>query len=116
MQGWWAASARSLFIMRVPSVAARSARRFSRTKRKVAAPAAMASWLPRKVPAWAPGTPAVEFLAVDDDGQREAAADRLGQHHHVGHDAAVADRPERPGPADAGLHLVGDQRDAAGLR
>ncbi len=59
------------------------------------------------------GPPAVVLLPVDDDGEREAAADRLGEHHRVGHDPAVLDRPHRPGAAHAGLHLVDDQRDAA---
>lgn len=53
--GWSAPSARRRASIRAPSVAAWSASRFSRTYARVAAPAAMASWLPRKVPAWAPG-------------------------------------------------------------
>ena len=60
------------------------------------------------------GLPDVQFVAVDDHGERQAAADRLGQHHHVGHDPAVLHRPEGAGPADAGLHLVDDQRDRPG--
>ncbi len=57
--------------------------------------------------------PGVEVGPVDHDGQRKAAADGLGHDHHIGHDATVLDRPEGAGPADSGLHLVGDQRDGA---
>ena len=80
---------------------------------RVAAPAAMASWLPRNVPAWAPGSQTSRSVAVDDDRQRQAAADGLGEDHHVGCDAAVLHRPEGAGPADSRLDLVGDQRDGA---
>ncbi len=52
------ASSWSWSSIRVPSAAARSARRFSRTWARVAVPAAMASWLPRKVAVSAPGSQA----------------------------------------------------------
>ncbi|KYG53787.1 hypothetical protein AWI43_04330 [Streptomyces sp. WAC04657] len=56
--GWAAARPWSCPRMRAPRVPARSASLFSRTYARVAVPAAMASWLPRKVPAWAPGSQA----------------------------------------------------------
>ncbi len=57
------------------------------------------------------GLPDVEVVAVDENGQGEAAADGLGQDHDVGGDTAVLDGPEGARAADARLDLVGDQRD-----
>ncbi len=51
---------------------------------------------------------------VDDDGEGEAAPDGVGEHHHIGDDAAVLDTPEGAGAADARAHLVGDERDGPG--
>ncbi len=61
------------------------------------------------------GCPGVQAGPVHDHREREAAADRLGEDHHVRDHPGVVDAPEGAGPADARLHLVGDQRDAAGL-
>ena len=46
--------------------------------------------------------------AAGDRGQRQPAAERLAGHEQVGLDAVVLDRPDGPGAADAGLHLVVD--------
>ncbi len=60
------------------------------------------------------GPPDVEVVAVDHDGQRQAAADGLGEDHDVWDDTAVLDGPEAAGAAHASSDLVGDQRDRAG--
>ncbi len=58
-----------------------------------------------------PGPPDVQVVAVDHDGQRQTAADGLGQHHHIRCHAAVLHRPEGTRAPDPRLDLVGDQRD-----
>ena len=56
---------------------------------------------------------AVHQLGVaGDGGQRQAAGDALGGGDQVGHDALVVDGEPRPGAAEAGLDLVGDEHDA----
>ena len=45
----------------------------------------------------------------DAGAERDAVADPLGHRDEVGRDAPVLEAPEgRPGPAEAGLDLVGD--------
>ncbi|CAM5245454.1 hypothetical protein SVIOM342S_04009 [Streptomyces violaceorubidus] len=74
--------------------------------------AGRASWLPEGartgsiVPVRAP-----QVVAVDHHGQRQAAADRLGEDQHVGCDSAVLEGPVGTGPADARPGLVDDERD-----
>ena len=54
-----------------------------------------------------------QVAAGDHAADREAVAQPLGEGHHVRGDAVVLDAPEvLPGPAPAGLHLVGDEQDA----
>ncbi len=45
------------------------------------------------------------------DGERQAAAERLAGDEQVRLDAVVLDRPDGPGAAAAGLHLVVDVED-----
>ena len=52
-----------------------------------------------------------QLRAARDAGERQPAAERLAGDEQVGLDAVVLDRPDRPGPADAGLHLVVDVED-----
>ena len=55
-------------------------------------------------------------VAAGDHGPQghEAATQRLGQGHDVGLDPVALDGEQRPGPPQAGLHLVGDE-ERAGL-
>ena len=50
--------------------------------------------------------------APGDAGEGEAAAERLPGDDEIRLDAVVLDRPDRPGAADARLHLVVDIEDA----
>ena len=59
------------------------------------------------------GLPDVELGAVEDHRERQAPADRLGEHDDVGLDAGVLEGEEPAGPADPGLHLVDDEGDPA---
>ncbi|CRP56146.1 hypothetical protein PAERUG_P6_East_of_England_6_IMP_1_03_09_02483 [Pseudomonas aeruginosa] len=56
------------------------------------------------------GLPLVQPFAVDHHRQRQAAADGLGQHHHVGDDAGVLEGEHPAGTGEAALDLVDDQR------
>ncbi|MDT4818114.1 hypothetical protein FQZ97_512030 [compost metagenome] len=56
--------------------------------------------------------PLVEPVLVDHHRQRQAAADGLGQHHHVGNDAGVLEGEHLAGAGEAALDLVDDQGDA----
>ncbi len=60
------------------------------------------------------GGPYVQARPVHDHREGQAAADRLGQDHHVGHHPGVVDAPEGSGPADSRLYLVGDEGDPPG--
>jgi hypothetical protein len=53
--------------------------------------------------------PRIQVFVVDHDGQRQAAADGLGEHHHIGLDAGVLQGIELAGATPAGLDLVQDQ-------
>ncbi len=100
------ARGRSRASARAPSAAACSARRCSRTCASVAAPAARASWLPRKPPPSGPG-------ADESSGswRSRGAPRRRREDQDVGDGTAVVDRPEGTGPSDARLPLVDDERD-----
>ena len=53
-----------------------------------------------------------DLRAARDRRQRQAAAERLARHEQIWLDAVVVlDRPHRPGPPHARLHLVGDEED-----
>jgi len=55
-------------------------------------------------------------VTISGGRKRKAAAERLGQHQHVGHDAGVLEGEQAAGAAEAGLDLVHDQRDAVRRR
>jgi hypothetical protein len=77
--------------------------------RTASAPVAKASWLPRKVPVWAPGA---QTLVVEDDCHRGAdAAEGLGDDDHVGLDVVLLEREPGAGAPAPGLHLVHHERD-----
>ena len=54
-------------------------------------------------------------LGHRDGADRDAAAQALGERHHVGRDAVVLVAPPAAGAAGAGLHLVEDQQHAGGV-
>ena len=108
-----AAAARSSASIRAPSLAGPVGQPFSRDVAQGRGAGRHRELVAAEGAGVRAGRPGVELLPVDDHGQRQAAADRLGQHHDVRDDAAVLDRPERAGAADAGLDLVDDERDAA---
>ena len=55
-----------------------------------------------------------DLLAGEEGADRQqAAAERLAEHQAVGADAFVVAGEQRAGAAEAGLHLVADQQDAA---
>ena len=58
-----------------------------------------------------PGCSTPRTSAVGDDrrDRHDAAAERLAEHVHVGHDALVLAGEGRPGAAQAGLDLVGER-------
>ncbi len=107
--GWAAARPWSCPSMRAPRVPARSASRFSRTYARVSRAGGHGELVAAEGAGVGAGFPGVQRGAVDDDGEREGAADGLGEDHHVGHDAAVLDGPEGAGAADPGLDLVDDE-------
>ena len=85
-----------------------------------ASAAAHASGLPPNVDACGTAPPGCaretrgRLLAARDRADRHAAAEALGERHHVGRDVVVLVTEPRAGAADAGLHLVEDQ-DRAGV-
>ena len=98
---------------RPPSSSARAseARRVGSSSSTAIAPRRH-SGLPPNVPPRPPGGDGVHDLgAAGDAGERQSAAERLAGDEQVGLDAVVLDRPQRPGAADAGLHLVVDVED-----
>src|SRR5207342_1077044 len=55
-----------------------------------------------------------QVAAGDDPADGEPVAEPLGERDHVGGDPVRAEAPEMvAGPSPAGLHLVGDEQDAA---
>src|SRR4051794_40267970 len=56
-----------------------------------------------------------QALAGDQRADRQAAAERLGGRHRVGHDAGLLERPQRAAAAEAALDLVVEQRRAVGV-
>ncbi len=77
-----------------------------------ASPTAQASGLPPKVEPCSPGrsTPSTSRFADDRGDRDDAAAERLAEQVHVGHDALVVARERLAGAAEAGLDLVGDEQ------
>ena len=75
-------------------------------------PTAQASGLPPKVRAVLAGLEHAEHVAVGDDrrDRHDAAAERLAEHVHVGHDALVVAGEGPAGAAEAGLDLVGGEQ------
>ena len=57
------------------------------------------------------GTAVHQLCRAGHAGERQSAAERLARNDQVGLDAVVLDRPDRPSPPDAGLHLVVDVED-----
>ena len=62
------------------------------------------------------GFPLIEFLAIDDDGEREAAADGFREDEDVGDDSGIFKGVESAGTAPAGLDFVEDEGDGAVVR
>ena len=77
-------------------------------------PAAIASGLPPKVEPWVPGVmPLAASLGGQAGADREAGAEPLGQRHDVGRHAELLIAEQLAEPADAGLHLVEREQQAA---
>ena len=78
----------------------------------VALAAAHETTLPPYVPPWVPGFQAFISSArarIPESGR--PGRDALGHDKDVGLDAPVLDREQLAGPAEPGLHLVGDEQD-----
>ena len=63
------------------------------------------------------GADHAEHVAVRDDGRhgQDAAAERLAEQVHVGHDALAVARERLADAAEAGLDLVGDEQHVVAL-
>ena len=76
--------------------------------------AAVASGWPPKVVAWSPGSKARGDIGPRPAGaDRHAVAERLGHRHDVGPHAEVLEAEPPAGAAEAGLHLVDHEQQAA---
>ena len=96
-----------------PVVAARSYRRSRTITFRAARPAAHESGWPPKVvicpSGGSCGELAEQIVAAAQCAQRQPAAERLGDHDDVGHDAEMLEREQLAGAAESGQHLVEDE-------
>ncbi len=109
----------SWISMRAPRVAARSARRFCRTWARVAVPAAMASWLPRKVPVGAPGSPvsrSARWTTTASGRLPPMALERTITSGVTPLCSTAQKAPVRPTPVSISSAIIGTDRSAVSCR